>query len=105
MDSIVDYIELAAALSSLAAWSQIRKSKYLRWYPLLLWMVVAVEVYVNYFLPPGKPNAPIYNWQIPIQHILYLIILYFAMEARPFRQLMLYMILAVIAFAFISGGS
>jgi hypothetical protein len=102
MSSYITIFELFALLASLAAWGQIRSSPYLRIYPLLLLLVAGVETYTTYFKTHRVSNAWIYNWQVPVQHLLYLLILYFALEKPSSRRLMLYFMAALVLLAGIS---
>jgi len=90
MNSYITYFEIAAFLASLAAWGTIRRSSYLRWFPLLLFVVVSVEVYETFFRPHNQPlNPMIYNFQVPLQHLLYLLILYKAIDRTAYKRFIL----------------
>jgi len=103
MSSYITIFELLALLASLAAWGFIRSSAYLRIYPLLLLVVAGVETYTTYFRTHRLSNAWIYNWQVPVQHLLYLLILYYALERPSSQRLMLYFMAALVLLAGISA--
>lgn len=87
MNQYITYFEIAAFIASLAAWGTIKKSSYLRWFPLLLLIIVSLETYETFFRAKKNIlNALAYNIQIPLQHLLYLVILYFAIEKRSFKK-------------------
>jgi hypothetical protein len=87
MLAYITYFELGAFVSSLAAWRVIRSSKYLRLFPLLLFVIVSVEIYETFFSPKGQPsNAWVYDIQIPLQHFLYLVILYNALNGTQYKR-------------------
>ena len=84
----ITYFEIAAFLSSLIAWGSLRKSSYLRWFPLLLFVVVSVEVYETFFRSKNNFfNSKIYNIQVPLQYLLYLTILYYATTRVRYKKL------------------
>lgn len=90
MSTLITYFELLAFIASLAAWPCIRKSNYLRLFPLLLFIVVAVEVWLTFFKESFRYyNSIIYNVQVPLQHLLYLFILYKALERKLFKHIIL----------------
>src|SRR5689334_3289404 len=89
MNRFIPYFEFVAFLSSLLALPIIKKSKYLRLFPLLLFIIVLVEVYQLFFMSKGSVNAWIYNIQIPLQHLLYLIILHQAVEQSSYKRFLL----------------
>ena len=84
----ITYFEIAAFLSSLIAWGALRESSYLRWFPLLLFVVVSVEVYETFFRSKNNFfNSKIYNIQVPLQYLLYLTILYYATTRVRYKKL------------------
>ena len=104
MSYYITWFEIAAFITSLAAWGTIRKSPYLRWFPLLLFVVVSLEVYETFLKSPKVYiNALIYNIQVPIQHLLYLVILYFAMEKSAYRRSIGIASLVFIPWAVVTG--
>jgi hypothetical protein len=89
MSQVITYTEVVAFIMSIVAFPQLWKSHYLKWFPLLLFIVVAVEVVQTFFREfLGDNNAAIYNIQIPLQHLLYMLILYQAMT-RPIVKKMI----------------
>jgi hypothetical protein len=98
MSRYITYFEIAAFLASLAAWGVIRRSSYLRLFPLLLLLIVGVEVYETFFLIHRTPNAWLYNWQVPAQHLLYLLILYYSMEKPSTKRMLLTFMSALLVF-------
>ena len=97
MKYLITYFEIAAFVMSVAAWKFIRISRYMRIFPLLLLIVVGVEVRETFFRPASQiSNAFLYNVQVPLQDLLYLLILYYATESRRYRTSFL---IAIISFA------
>lgn len=89
MSQVITYTEVVAFIMSIVAFPQLWKSHYLKWFPLLLFIVVAVEVVQTFFRDfLGDNNSAIYNIQIPLQHLLYMLILYRAMT-RPIVKKMI----------------
>lgn len=87
MHSYIVFFEAAAFIACIAAWNVIKKSKYLRLYALLLFVIVFVEINENSFQSgTHKNNAWLYNIQIPIQYIIYSFILYYAFVSRFFKK-------------------
>lgn len=104
MSYYITYFEIAAFIASLLAWHVIHKSRYMRLFPLLLFVIVSVEVYLTFFHTPGRRvNAWIYNIQVPVQHLLYLAILYFATYHRKYKQLLIISMIVLVVFAMLSG--
>jgi hypothetical protein len=90
MHYYITYFEIAAFAASLLAWNVIRRSRFLRLFPLLLFVIVAVEVYETFFAPPTQlSNAWIYNIQVPLQYLFYLTILYYAIKYPLFKKLII----------------
>ena len=102
MNNFITYFEIAAFLTSLVAWSVIRNSKYLRLFPVLLFVIVSVEVYQTFFMPQDRINAWIYNIQIPLQHLLYMVILYYAFNQYDYKRFMLISGIAFILFCVVT---
>src|SRR5690349_1361834 len=111
MSVLITYFELAAFGASLVAWPVIRNSRHLRLFPLLLFIVVSVEVWLTFFRSSSVfYNAVIYNVQVPLQHLLYLYILYLAMERVRFRRFLLvaaavFLAVTVVTSLFITQGN
>jgi len=103
MDKYIIWFEIAAFLSSLAAWPSIKNQKHLRIFPILLFIVVAVEVYET-FLPYRYRsfNSRVYNIQVPLQYVLYLLILYFSLKRRVYKKIALAGIVILIPLSVIS---
>jgi hypothetical protein len=89
MNNFITYFEIAAFITSLLAWPVIRNSKYLRLFPVLLFVIVSVEVYQTFFMPQNRINAWVYNIQTPLQHLLYLIILHQAVDQLSYKRFLL----------------
>jgi hypothetical protein len=89
MNRFIPYFEFVAFFSSLLALPVIKKSKYLRLFPLLLFIIVLVEVYQLFYMSKGSINAWIYNIQTPLQHLLYLIILHQAVDQISYKRFLL----------------
>jgi hypothetical protein len=106
----ITYFEIAAFLASLIAWPKIRKINYLRWFPLLLFVIVGVEAYQTLPRSPEEyNNAWLYNWQVPLQHLLYLLILHQASGNHNIRRCLVlaagvFIIFTVITSFLISSG-
>lgn len=90
MHHYITYFEIAAFIASLMAWGLIKKSRYLRLFPVLLLVIVMVEVYETFFAPPSQvSNAWIYNIQVPLQYLLYLAILYYAINQERYKRIII----------------
>jgi len=98
MSQYITYFEIAAFLASLAAWGVIRRSSYLRLFPLLLLLIVGAEVYETFFRAYKGSNAWLYNWQVPVQHLLYLLILYYSIEKPSAKRVLLLFMAALLVF-------
>jgi peptidoglycan/LPS O-acetylase OafA/YrhL len=103
MNRFIPYFEFVAFLTSLLAFPVIRKSKYLRLFPVVLLVIVSVEVYQLFWGSKGKINAWIYNILIPLQHLLYLIILRLAVNKKRYKRFLLVSSIVLIAFCVITG--
>lgn len=104
MSTYITWFEIAAFLASLAAWGIIRRSPSLRLFPLLLLLIAGVEAYESFFRTShGGSNAWLYNWQVPAQHLLYLLILYYAIERPAAKKTLLIFIAALLVFLPLSG--
>lgn len=87
LSDFITYFEIAAFATSLLAWRQLRQTTYLKVFPFLLFIVVMVEVphtffreWFSYF------TTSVYNLQVPLQHLLYLFILYLSFEKPKNRK-------------------
>jgi hypothetical protein len=104
MNYYITYFEIAAFLASLGAWHIIWKSKYMRLFPILLFVIVSLEIYETFFRPAAQiNNATIYNFQIPLQHLIYLAILYYALDRPGPRKFILFESISFLLFTIISG--
>ena len=103
MNYYITYFEIAAFIASLIAWGIIKKNKYLRLYPLLLFVVVSLEVYETFFRQDkSESNTWIYNIQIPLQYLIYMTILYYAFLSITFKRIIIFAALFFIVLCFIS---
>lgn len=103
MSSVITYFEIAAFLSSLVVWPRIRESRYLRLFPVLLFLIVAVETYMTFFRQGTHYfNNMIYNVQVPLQHVLYLYILYQATEKDKYKHYLVFSIVTFVVFTIIT---
>jgi hypothetical protein len=98
MSRYITYFEIAAFLASLVAWGVIRRSAYMRLFPLLLFLIVGAEVFETFFRAHRGFNAWLYNWQVPVQHLLYLLILYYSMEKPTGKRVLLLFMFALLLF-------
>lgn len=90
MHYYITYFEIAAFIASVTAWGILKKSRYLRLFPVLLFVIVTVEVYETFFAPDTQvTNAWIYNLQVPLQYLFYLTILYYAINHTAFKKIMI----------------
>lgn len=111
MSELITYFEIAAFGASLVAWPYIQKSKHLRLFPLLLFIIVSVEICLTFFKEEFVfYNSIIYNVQVPLQHLLYLYILYLAMEREMYRKFILlssaiFIFITVITSIFFTDGN
>lgn len=103
MNRFIPYFEFVAFLTSLLAFPIIKKSKYLRLFPLLLFIIVLVEVYQLFFMSKGSVNAWIYNIQIPLQHLLYLLILHQAVEQSSYKRFLVASGVTLIVFSILTN--
>jgi hypothetical protein len=82
MSRYIFYFETAALIASLFAWPYLRKKNYFRIFPVILVLVVAIEAYVTL---SWSFNTFIYNVQVPLQHLLYLLLIYLSLEDKKYR--------------------
>jgi hypothetical protein len=90
MSYYIGYFEIAAFLASLVAWPQLQKSSYLRWFPLLLFIILAVDIpqlFLKAYLP--KNNSLIYNIHAPLQQVIYSFIIYESLVKRSWKRVIL----------------
>ncbi|HEY0744829.1 MAG TPA: hypothetical protein VGD40_25355 [Chryseosolibacter sp.] len=104
MSLFIFYFETAALISSLFAWPYLRKSRYLLLFPLILSLVVVVEAYVTF---SWSFNAIIYNIQVPLQHLLYMLMIRFSLDTIRYRRVMtwvicIYALIAAYGFVFLT---
>jgi len=100
----ITFFEIAAFISSFFAWPFIRKSAYLRLFPFLLFVIVSVEVFETFFKTKDVNfNTWLYNIQIPIQHILYLFILYFSFEKKESKKLIVLFLIVFVLWTIFSS--
>ena len=111
MSTLITYFEIAAFGASIVAWPYIQKSRHLRLFPLLLFIIVVVEVFLTLFKESFFfYNAIIYNVQVPLQHLLYLYILYAAMEGKRARRFLfasaiILVVVAIVSTIFLTQGN
>lgn len=111
MSTLITYFEIAAFGASLVAWPYIQKSKHLRLFPLLLFIIVSVEISLTFFKEQFVfYNSIIYNVQVPLQHLLYLYILYLALERKMASRFILlssvvFIVVTVITSLFFTVGN
>jgi len=103
MSKVITFVELAAFLSSLGAWPYIKGSRYLRLFPLLLFVIVSVEILLTFFKKLIYFNAFIYNIQIPAQHLLYLLILFHAFISLRRKKVMVVFMIVLSAITVLTG--
>ena len=102
MNNFITYFEIAAFITSLLAWPVIRNSRYLRLFPVLLFVIVSVEVYQTFFMPQDRVNTWVYNIQIPLQHLLYMAILYFSFNRYEYKRFILGAAIAFVLFCVVT---
>lgn len=103
MSNYIPYFELAAWVASLLAWPKIRSSPYFRLFPFLLFIVVLVESWTILFysyLPLTK--SIVYNVQVPLQHLLYLAILYLSLKEVIRKKFILILTIFFLCFSLIT---
>jgi len=104
MSAYIFYLELAAFAASCLAWPVIRKAKHLRIFPLLLFVIVVVEPYQTFAPDAVKfANSAIYNVQVPLQHLLFLYILFLSMEHKTYRRILLAAAGFLVPFTVVTG--
>ena len=79
------------------------KNSYLRIYPLLLFIVVAVEGYYSFFPVGNYVNPEVYNVQVPLQYICYELILYYAATGKGLRMFSGVSVFIIVIFTIISN--
>lgn len=93
MSLYIFYFESAAFVTSLLAWPYLKEKIYFKVFPLLLFIVVTVEAYVTF---ARSFSSFIYNIQVPVQHLLYLAIIFLAMEEGRYRKITIGFIIALV---------
>ncbi|RFM27627.1 hypothetical protein DXN05_13005 [Deminuibacter soli] len=97
---MLTYLEIAAFIASLLALKTIWRTPALRIFPLLLGLVAIVETYEEFFANNTSPvNVNVYNIQVPLQHLLYLVIIYFSLGNKRYRKYILFFIITFIVAA------
>lgn len=97
------WFELAAFVLSLVAIPKIWRSNFMRIYPFLLLIIVAVEGYFRFIPQKNYHNADVYNIQIPLQYLCYLLILYFSAREKGFKIFLLASMALVTLFTIITN--
>jgi len=92
------WFEITAFIFSLIALPKILGSRYMRIYPILLFIIVAVEGYYKFINTRYYNNATVYNIQIPLQYICYLLILYFAAAGKGLKLFLMFAVCGVVLF-------
>ncbi|MGC4038673.1 MAG: hypothetical protein QM764_22105 [Chitinophagaceae bacterium] len=103
MYEAIIWFEIAAFVLSLLALPVIWKSRYMRIYPLVLFIVVAVEGYYSFFPVATYVNPEVYNIQIPLQYVCYHMILFYAGDGKVFRFYLIIAIVAIVVFTAVSN--
>lgn len=100
MSKLITCFEVAAFFASLAAWPVLRNSRYLRVFPFILGMIAVVEVSQSFFKSYfSYYNTHIYNIETPIEHGLYLLILYRAISHERWKKFLMFSGIVFLAFA------
>lgn len=87
MSDYIPLFEVAAFIACVASWPHIRKNSYLKLFPVLLFVVVATEVWSFYLRKIILLNSSlVYNIQVPLQHCLYLLILYHSLKNEAWKK-------------------
>lgn len=103
MTQLITWTEIAAFLASLLALKNILGNKSLRLFPLLLGLVTLVEVYETFFAPANVSfNTNVYHVLIPIQFVLYLLILYYSFSKSTYKKYILVTAFVLTAFYIIT---
>ncbi len=89
MNKYITYLEVAAFVACLVAIPKFKGKPHLLVFPWLLLIIVLVEGHQTFFKIQGVNNTAIYNIQIPLQHLLYLLILYLSFETPKYRRVTL----------------
>lgn len=89
VNDYIKYFELAAFIASLIAWPILKKSSYLKFFPLLLGLIAAGEFYGYYLVLNEHANTWFYNIFNPCQFFLYLLILYRAIKSKTLKRILL----------------
>ncbi len=79
------YAEIAAFLTSVIFWPQLRLTK-LRWLPLFLFFIVGVELTGRHiYKSMHQPNAWIYNISVPVEYLYYSYLFYTFYSRKIYR--------------------
>ena|SRR5450631_781662 len=92
------WFEILAFLCSLIALPVIWKNRYLRIWPFLLLIIVSVEGYYKFFVVKLGVNAPVYNVQVPLQYVCYMLMLYYSTTRANLRRFFIIGIIIIILF-------
>ncbi|MEM6523423.1 MAG: hypothetical protein AAF693_06520 [Bacteroidota bacterium] len=103
MSDYLTYLEISAFVASLIALPVLKRRPYLLLFPLLLLPVVLVEGYQAFINPDkGSTTEFIYNFQVPLVQLLYLIMLAWSMESLRKRKWILIATLVFLGFSIIT---
>ena len=94
----ITYFEIAAFIASLIAIPALKKKPFMLLFLVILFLVLAVEIPLTFFdLGSSEINSPIYNLQIPIIQLLYMLLI-----GKSFQQVAAFQLLkwAMIIFVF-----
>lgn len=90
MSQYITYFEIAAFISSLVALPTIRKRKHLLLFPIILGIILSVEFQQTFFRPEDQDtNAHLYNIQLPLIQLLYMISFIWSMDHQKSRRILL----------------
>jgi hypothetical protein len=105
-----NYFEIAALLVSLLFYGNLRKS-FLKWLPVFLLFIVAVELtgrYINKEL--HLPNFQLYNLSIPIEYLFFGSLFYNFFKRKFYKLiakgfLIIFIVFSIFNFTFIEGNN
>jgi hypothetical protein len=96
------YIELAALLCSLLFFKNIRSTA-LQWLPLFLGFICCIEFAAKYMRSVlHKPNTMLFNISIPIEYLVYGLLLYAFMHSKLLERITIAAVVIVVSFALIN---
>lgn len=101
MNKILLYLEIAAFISSLITWQQIKSSNYMRLFPFLLFVIAVGEITGYLIAVKYNNNQWFYNLLNPLMHLLYFAIFYYSINSKRFKTFIvasavLYIIVTII---------